>query len=138
MAQIFAKVNVPHPYTQPLVSARWAAAAAFGLAHGVQHLVRSLRQHLLPWQRLLVDAQSRPTTATSGWRAVLAPASSTRRVPTLDQAAWEAARVRALASQYARSEPGFAADLYAAADRHQSLAEEAVATGAMAPIGGAK
>jgi len=32
----------------------------------------------------------------------------------------EAARVRALARQYLQSDPGFAADLLAAADRHES------------------
>jgi hypothetical protein len=34
-------------------------------------------------------------------------------------AAEEAADVRALADQYRRSDPGFASDLYAAADRHE-------------------
>jgi hypothetical protein len=34
-------------------------------------------------------------------------------------AAEEAANVRALADQYRMSDPGFASDLYAAADRHE-------------------
>jgi hypothetical protein len=35
------------------------------------------------------------------------------------EAAIEAARVRELARQYATTDPGFAADLMAAADRHE-------------------
>ncbi len=39
----------------------------------------------------------------------------------------EAASVRALADSYRRSDPGFASDLYAAADRHENAAEAAAA-----------
>jgi len=35
----------------------------------------------------------------------------------------EAARVRALARAYLNSDPGFAADLFAAADRHESTVD---------------
>jgi len=37
----------------------------------------------------------------------------------------EAASVRALADTYRRSDPSFASDLYAAADRHERAAETA-------------
>ena len=37
----------------------------------------------------------------------------------------EAASVRALADTYRRSDPSFASDLYAAADRHERAAEAA-------------
>jgi hypothetical protein len=49
------------------------------------------------------------------WRA----ASATRR-STGRSAAEDAAAVRALADTYRRSDPSFASDLYAAADRHES------------------
>jgi hypothetical protein len=39
----------------------------------------------------------------------------------------ELASVRALADSYRRSDPGFACDLYAAADRHERAFEEAQA-----------
>ena len=38
-----------------------------------------------------------------------------------DSAALEAQRVRELAHSYAKTDPGFAADLYAAAARHEGL-----------------
>jgi hypothetical protein len=38
-----------------------------------------------------------------------------------DSAAYEAQRVRELAHSYANTDPGFAADLYAAAARHEGL-----------------
>jgi hypothetical protein len=38
-----------------------------------------------------------------------------------NQAAREAADVRAMARQYLKTDPGFAADLFAAADRHEEL-----------------
>ena len=40
-----------------------------------------------------------------------------------EAAAREAQAVRELASSYAKTDPGFAADLYAAAARHESLHE---------------
>jgi hypothetical protein len=58
---------------------------------------------------------------TSAWRPWLAvaglctPAADTPQ----EAAAREAAPVRALADQYRRSDPGFASDLYAAADRYE-------------------
>ena len=49
--------------------------------------------------------------AISNWRARRAPASASIA---------EAAQVRALARSYLNSDPSFAADLFAAADRHES------------------
>ena len=43
------------------------------------------------------------------------------RPPGADSAAREAQRVRELAHTYAKTDPGFAADLYAAAARHEGL-----------------
>jgi len=42
----------------------------------------------------------------------------------LDKAALEAQAVREMARSYARTDPSFAADLYAAADRHELLNAE--------------
>ena len=41
-----------------------------------------------------------------------------------DQAAREASHVREMAHAYARTDPGFAADLYAAAARHEAQFED--------------
>ena len=46
-------------------------------------------------------------------------------------AAGDAAAVRALADSYRRSDPGFASDLYAAAERHERALE--AAAGALSP-----
>ncbi len=54
------------------------------------------------------------------WRAVTAKAE-----PAARTAAQELAAVRALADSYRQSDPGFASDLYAAADRHERDAEAA-------------
>ena len=45
-------------------------------------------------------------------------------VSPADKAAREAQAVRDLARSYAKTDPGFAADLYAAASRHELTAEE--------------
>ena len=47
------------------------------------------------------------------------PAAPTRPAPR--DRAREAASVRALADSYMRTDPRFAADLYAAADRHEEI-----------------
>jgi hypothetical protein len=52
------------------------------------------------------------------WRAM-----TTKPEPAPRSAAEELASVRALADSYRRTDPGFASDLYAAADRHE-LANE--------------
>ena len=41
--------------------------------------------------------------------------------PVASDASLKARRVRALAATYARTDPGFASDLYAAAARHEGL-----------------
>lgn len=41
--------------------------------------------------------------------------------PAAEAAGLEAQKVRELAQSYAKTDPGFAADLYAAAARHESL-----------------
>jgi hypothetical protein len=57
----------------------------------------------------------------AAWRRV-AQALGPVAAPTEgESAAREAQRVRALAYTYAKSDPGFAADLYAAAARHEAL-----------------
>jgi hypothetical protein len=56
------------------------------------------------------------------WRAVT---TKTETVPRgLSE---ELTAVRAMADRYRRSDPGFASDLYAAADRHERAFEEAAA-----------
>jgi len=47
-------------------------------------------------------------------------AAATARPAPRDRAR-EAASVRALANTYMKTDPGFAADLYAAADRHEQI-----------------
>ena len=54
------------------------------------------------------------------WRA-----ATTRVEAAPRSAAEELAAVRALADSYRRSDPGFASDLYAAADRHEIANESA-------------
>jgi hypothetical protein len=56
------------------------------------------------------------------WHAITA-----RAEPAPSSAAEELASVRALADSYRRSDPGFASDLYAAADRHERAIEDASA-----------
>jgi hypothetical protein len=63
------------------------------------------------------------------------PAESQR----LRNAVQEAADVRALAQSFVRSDPSFAADLFAAADRHESLfGDLADATASSAPSASGK
>lgn len=54
------------------------------------------------------------------WRAATTRAEAAPR-----SAAEELAAVRALADSYRKSDPGFASDLYAAADRHELASENA-------------
>ncbi len=72
------------------------------LAPGVAHLV------LDHWRQV--------------WRVV-----TTKAEPAPRGLADELADVRALADSYRHSDPGFAGDLYAAADRHERAFEEAQA-----------
>jgi hypothetical protein len=65
------------------------------------------------------------TTALAGlmpatWRLATAAFRSASATTVADSAAVEAQTVRRLAQSYAKTDPGFAADLYAAAARHES------------------
>jgi hypothetical protein len=62
-------------------------------------------QHLARWRQIL-------GTAFNGLRQTTAP-------PTEDPRLRAAAAVRELAFSYRQSDPGFASDLYAAADRYE-------------------
>ena len=55
-----------------------------------------------------------------GWREALG-ASAKPVTSANDEAVIEAQRVRDLAHTYSKTDPGFAADLYAAASRHEAL-----------------
>jgi hypothetical protein len=59
-------------------------------------------------------------SALSGFAASLFGAPS-RPATAGESAAREAQRVRDMAYSYSRTDPGFAADLYAAASRHEGL-----------------
>lgn len=61
-----------------------------------------------PWTRVLRSVMT-----------LMAPTVRTSRAPCDARMAQEAADVRALALHYRRSDPGFASDLLAAADRHE-------------------
>lgn len=54
-------------------------------------------------------------------RRLLAPIAPTRAMSPTAAASREAQKVRDLASTYTQTDPGFAADLYAAAARHEGL-----------------
>lgn len=59
--------------------------------------------------------------SASGWRRWLSALRQGigRTAPSADDPTAEANRVREMAMQYMRHDPGFAADLMAAADRHE-------------------
>ncbi len=65
------------------------------------------------------------TAVESLWSGItrtrVRPAAAAAQPPTHEQALREAGRVRAMARRYASSDPGFAADLLAAAARHEQL-----------------
>jgi hypothetical protein len=99
----------------------------------------SVRTHGSPYQRqtpTLLQAighslNAKETTMTTMINA-LVPAGALfqrwldawRATPKTDMAD-DAAAVRALADSYRKSDPGFASDLYAAADRHEGAADAA-------------
>jgi len=55
--------------------------------------------------------------------ALRSPAKAIQPATAAESAALEAQKVRDLAYTYAKTDPGFAADLYAAAARHEGLHE---------------
>jgi hypothetical protein len=63
------------------------------------------------------------------WLQRWSPPARDARADALKSAAEEAASVRALADTYRNSDPSFASDLYAAADRHEHAAERAALRG---------
>lgn len=72
---------------------------------------------------LHLDTPATPRGATLVGLLYSAMAALFRRSPATPSRADEAAAVRALASRMASTDPAFAADLYAAACRHESLDE---------------
>jgi hypothetical protein len=73
---------------------------------------------------LLTLSLSPAATLFSHWRGWFASARDERAAPSR-AVAEEAAAVRALADTYRRSDPSFASDLYAAADRYERENEAA-------------
>ena len=61
------------------------------------------------------------TLATSAWSLPLRAALPAPRLSSAEAASLEAQKVRDLAYAYSKTDPGFAADLYAAAARHEGL-----------------
>jgi hypothetical protein len=59
--------------------------------------------------------------ATSAWSLPLRATQSAPRLSSAESASLEAQKVRDLAYSYSKTDPGFAADLYAAAARHEGL-----------------
>ena len=57
------------------------------------------------------------------WRSPVRAARPSAGLATAESASLEAQKVRELAYSYSRTDPGFAADLYAAAARHEGLSE---------------
>lgn len=64
---------------------------------------------------------SRPASAMFQWLWRLAGQFGQRRSPSARNATEEANQVRAMAQEIRRSDPRVAADLFAAADRHERL-----------------
>ena len=62
--------------------------------------------------------------ATSVWSLPLRTAKPAATLSAAESAALEAQKVRDLAYTYSKTDPGFAADLYAAAARHEGLHED--------------
>jgi hypothetical protein len=57
------------------------------------------------------------------WSAPVRAARPSAGLTTAEAASLEAQKVRELAYSYSKTDPGFAADLYAAAARHEGLSE---------------
>jgi hypothetical protein len=62
--------------------------------------------------------------ATSAWSLPRRATQSAPRLSAAESASLEAQKVRDLAYSYSKTDPGFAADLYAAAARHEGLNED--------------
>jgi hypothetical protein len=124
----------------PLASAPRAAVLAGQAAAGVLIALRAATRCVSRVVRREAAAGLRdPQKGDSVWRragravwrgleamkqSLRRPSKGTQPVPTLTRAqaaAREAAEVRNLAHSYSKSDPGLAADLYAAAERHERL-----------------
>jgi len=57
------------------------------------------------------------------WSSPVRAARPAAGLTTAESASLEAQKVRELAYSYSKTDPGFAADLYAAAARHEGLSE---------------
>lgn len=62
--------------------------------------------------------------AHSAWSLPLRSAQPAASLSVAESASLEAQKVRELAHSYSKTDPGFAADLYAAAARHEGLNED--------------
>ena len=62
--------------------------------------------------------------AYSAWNLPLRAMTPGAALTPAEQASFEARKVRDMAYSYAKTDPGFAADLYAAAARHEGLYED--------------
>jgi len=62
--------------------------------------------------------------AYSAWSLPLRAVQPAAPLSSADAASLEAQKVRNLAYSYSKTDPGFAADLYAAAARHEGLRDE--------------
>jgi hypothetical protein len=101
----FLRTLVPPPVAAPWVAA-WIGACAYRVVSAV-------------WRTLQAIGQGRASR-----ELLVMAAARADRTPALAQqlrAAGEAAKVRQLAYQRLKSDPRFAADLFAAADRHERL-----------------
>jgi hypothetical protein len=101
----FLRILVPPPVAAPWLAA-WIGAQAHSLGSAVWLALQAIGQGRASRELLLMAAA----------RADHAPAVARQL-----RAAGEAAKVRQLAYQRQKSDPRFAADLFAAADRHERL-----------------
>jgi hypothetical protein len=102
------QVMVPAPVAMPR-GAVWAAQAVAWLAQGVWRALADHGRH----------KAAHELTTLARQREALDPEMARQ----LHEAARSAAAVRQMADGYRRSDPGFASDLYAAANRHEAQAD---------------
>jgi hypothetical protein len=111
------KVMQPPPVPAPR-GAFWAASAALGLGRAVWYGLTAIGQ--ARGSRALLDLARRKESENPGLAQQL-------------RISGEAALVRQRAYRYVQSDPRFASELFAAADRHERLAEPADLTSALPP-----
>jgi hypothetical protein len=105
------QIMVPAPVAMPR-GALWAASAFAALG----------RAFWLTMEQVGQRRAAREMRALASHLDRIDPerASMLREASNFENAAREAAKVRELADTYRRSDPGFASDLYAAANRHEA------------------